>query len=99
MFEKLKAYKAPVQGRTPRRQSRTSQKTHCTMLARPYSWTMPLQVDEAVILLAEDNENDVLMLRRAFKRANFLNPLHVVENGDETIAYLKGEGKYGNRAE
>jgi CheY-like chemotaxis protein len=60
---------------------------------------MSMQVDEAIILLAEDNDNDVLMLRRAFSKANFLNPLHVVENGEEVIAYLKGEGRYANREE
>ncbi len=56
-------------------------------------------VEESVILLAEDNENDVIMLRRAFQKAHFLNPLHVVENGEEAIAYLKGEGKYASRDE
>ena len=28
-----------------------------------------------------------------------LNPLQVVRDGEETIAYLSGEGKYSNRAE
>src|SRR2546421_4942592 len=54
---------------------------------------------EAVILLAEDREDEVTLLRRAFAKANFLNPLHVVSNGDEAIDYLKGEGKYANRGE
>src|SRR5947209_15641370 len=52
-----------------------------------------------VILLAEDREEEVLLLRRAFARANFLNPLHVVSNGEEAIAYLQGEGRYANRSE
>jgi CheY-like chemotaxis protein len=56
-------------------------------------------VDEAVILLAEDNDDDVIMMKRAFKKANFLNPLHVVEDGEQAIAYLKGEGKYASREE
>ena len=60
---------------------------------------MSVMVDDAVILLAEDNEDDVAMMRRAFKRANFLNPLYVVENGEQAIAYLKGEGKYASREE
>jgi CheY-like chemotaxis protein len=50
-------------------------------------------------LLAEDNENDVLLTRRAFAKANLLNPVQVVSDGDEAMAYLKGEGKYANRAE
>ena len=54
---------------------------------------------EAVILLAEDREDEVMLMRRAFTKANFLNPLHVVSNGEEAIAYLQGEGKYANRDE
>ena len=52
---------------------------------------------KGVILLAEDSEDDVLLVRRAFAKANFLNVLHVVSNGEEAIAYLQGEGQYANR--
>src|SRR5215831_12687863 len=52
-----------------------------------------------VILLAEDNETDVLLTRRAFKKVGLLNPLQVVSDGEEAIAYLSGTGKYANRAE
>src|SRR6266480_4275505 len=54
---------------------------------------------EGVILLAEDREDEVMLLRRAFAKAKFLNPLHVVANGEEAIAYLQGEGKYASRDE
>lgn len=52
-----------------------------------------------VILLAEDNEDHVLLTRRAFKQAGLVNPLFVVENGEEAVAYLTGEGKFANRNE
>lgn len=52
-----------------------------------------------VILLAEDNEDHALLTRRAFKQAGLLNPLYVVQDGEEAIAYLKGEGKFSNRSE
>jgi CheY-like chemotaxis protein len=55
--------------------------------------------EQAVILLAEDEEDYVLLIRRAFGQAKIPNPLHVVWNGQEAIAYLKGEGKYANREE
>jgi CheY-like chemotaxis protein len=55
--------------------------------------------EHAVILLAEDEEDYVLLIKRAFAKANIPNPLHVVWNGQEAIAYLKGEGKYSNREE
>jgi CheY-like chemotaxis protein len=53
--------------------------------------------DISTILLAEDNENDVLMLRRAARHAKFTNPLAVVPDGEEVMAYLQGDGKYGDR--
>ena len=51
------------------------------------------------VLLAEDSENDVLMFRRAARRAKFSQPLHVVTNGEEVVAYLKGEGRFSDRAQ
>jgi CheY-like chemotaxis protein len=56
-------------------------------------------LDDAVILLAEDREEDVLLMRRAFEKANLLNPLYVVRDGVEAMAYLQGEGQFSNRAE
>src|SRR5216117_1361765 len=53
----------------------------------------------AIILLAEDNEDDITLTRKAFAKANLLNPLQVVKNGQEAINYLKGEGPYANRVE
>jgi CheY-like chemotaxis protein len=50
------------------------------------------------ILLAEDNPNDVILIRRAFEETNALNPLQVVENGAEAIHYLAGEGSFADRA-
>jgi CheY-like chemotaxis protein len=55
--------------------------------------------EHAVILLAEDEEDYVLLIRHAFSKANIPNPLYVVWNGQEAISYLKGEGKYSNRDE
>ena len=55
--------------------------------------------DQSLILLAEDSETDVLMTLRAFAKANLLNPVQVVSDGQEAIDYIKGEGKYSNRTE
>jgi CheY-like chemotaxis protein len=55
--------------------------------------------EHAIILLAEDDEDYVLLIKRAFSQANIPNPLYWVWNGQEAIAYLKGEGKYSNRDE
>ena len=47
--------------------------------------------DQSVILLVEDREDDVMLIRRAFDKAKVINPLHVVTNGEEALSYLKGE--------
>jgi CheY-like chemotaxis protein len=49
------------------------------------------------ILLVEDNEDDVLFVRRAFAKARIVNPLMVVDNGDDAVAYLSGERNYTDR--
>ena len=49
------------------------------------------------ILLAEDDENDVFLMGRAFDRAGIPNPLFVVHNGQEAIDYMAGKGNYAQR--
>ncbi len=51
------------------------------------------------ILLVEDNSTDVLMVRRAFRKANLLHPLQVVDDGDKAVAYLGGQGPYADRGQ
>ncbi|MFY0675234.1 MAG: response regulator [Bacteroidia bacterium] len=41
------------------------------------------------ILLVEDDEVDVMNVKRAFKKNNILNPLVVKNNGIEALEYLK----------
>jgi len=55
--------------------------------------------DEAIILLAEDREDDILLLQKAFQAALLFNPLHVVRDGVEAVQYLKGHGKFSSREE
>ena len=44
----------------------------------------------AIILLAEDNPDDVLLMKLAFRRAGLNNPIHVVTTGTEAVEYLRG---------
>jgi CheY-like chemotaxis protein len=53
---------------------------------------------DRVILLVEDNEDDVLLIRRAIKEAGLINPLQLVKNGEQAIDYLAGKGRFENRA-
>jgi len=55
--------------------------------------------DLPVVLLAEDSEDDVIIFRRTMSQAFIDFPLFVAKDGEETIAYLKGTGKFGNRSE
>src|SRR5664279_2798515 len=50
------------------------------------------------VLLVEDDLNDVFLVKRAFRLAQVRNPLQIVTDGEEAILYLKGEGKYSDRA-
>ncbi|MBD1821124.1 response regulator [Cyanobacteria bacterium FACHB-DQ100] len=49
------------------------------------------------ILLAEDNPNDLLFIKRAIDRGSLPVILYHVVNGEEAVSYLKGEGQYGDR--
>ncbi|MBV6628224.1 MAG: response regulator [Rivularia sp. (in: Bacteria)] len=42
------------------------------------------------ILLVEDDEVDIMNVKRAFKKANINNPLYVARNGIEALIMLRG---------
>lgn len=50
------------------------------------------------ILIVEDDPNDAFILERTLKKVGILNPIQLVENGEEATAYLRGDGKYGDRS-
>ena len=54
-------------------------------------------IERYTILLVEDYPNDVILIKRAFGKASIANPIQVVEDGEEAIAYFTGEGHYSNR--
>ena len=56
-----------------------------------------MNVREGVILLAEDDPNDVLLIQRAFQRTHVANPVQVVRDGEEVLAYLSGQGPFADR--
>src|ERR1041385_2145111 len=49
------------------------------------------------ILVIEDNEDDVFLLKRALAGEGINNPVQVVNDGLEAINYLEGKGKYHDR--
>jgi CheY-like chemotaxis protein len=46
------------------------------------------------ILLVEDDEVDVMNVRRAFRKGNIKNPLYVATNGLEALEILRGESNH-----
>jgi len=46
------------------------------------------------ILLVEDNPDDVLILKRSWKKRDIRNPMYVVNDGEEALQFLKREGNY-----
>ena len=49
------------------------------------------------ILLAEDNEDDALLIQRAFKQNGAPRPLQIARDGDTVIQYLRGDGAFADR--
>jgi|SRR6185295_2171270 len=54
-------------------------------------------VEEAALLVVEDDPDALLLLKRAFRKVGLEAPLHVVTDGEAAVAYLAGEGPFGDR--
>jgi len=46
------------------------------------------------ILLVEDDEVDIMNVRRAFRKGNIVNPLYVAANGLEALEILRGGSEH-----
>src|SRR5215203_3421143 len=53
---------------------------------------------EGAILLVEDSEDDVFLMKRALKNAGITNRLCVVEDGQQAVDYLSGVGEFADRS-
>jgi CheY-like chemotaxis protein len=53
--------------------------------------------DPIKVLLVEDDEGDVVLIREAFEDNKVRNELAVVADGVEAMAYLRGEGEFAER--
>jgi CheY-like chemotaxis protein len=55
--------------------------------------------DPKTVLYAEDDENDVFLMERAFEKLHIANPLKNVTDGKLALAYLAGNPPYTDRQE
>jgi DNA-binding response OmpR family regulator len=52
-----------------------------------------------IVLIAEDDPSDAALLQEALKRVPVEGIYKLVEDGEAVLDYLKGEGKYADRAQ
>lgn len=52
--------------------------------------------DKHAILMADDDDDDVFVTRRAFREAEIRNPFHRVSDGAELLDYLLRRGEYAD---
>ncbi|HEX2131706.1 MAG TPA: response regulator [Actinophytocola sp.] len=58
--------------------------------------TEPTPLEEINVLLVEDDDGDVLMTKEAFEHHKIRNRLHVVQDGEEALQFLRREGEYAD---
>jgi CheY-like chemotaxis protein len=46
------------------------------------------------ILLVEDNNGDIGLIEEVFEEAKIKNNIHIAEDGEEAMFYLRGKGKF-----
>lgn len=54
--------------------------------------------DDFVVLVAEDDEHDIVAIRRAWRTLGIANPLAIVNDGEACLDYLFGRGAYDRTA-
>jgi CheY-like chemotaxis protein len=57
-----------------------------------------MKTSGCTVLLVEDDPNDVFLMKRAFRKANLTQPLHVARDGLEAIDYLNHQGSFADAA-
>jgi CheY-like chemotaxis protein len=53
-------------------------------------------LNEATILLVDDNDDDVLLMTRAMRKAGIINPVQVLTHGSQAMDYLERRPPYSD---
>jgi CheY-like chemotaxis protein len=49
------------------------------------------------VLLVDDDEGDLLMIREALDSSTSAHEIHIVHDGEEALAFLRREGRYADK--
>ena len=49
------------------------------------------------IIVIDDSEDDQFLIKYTFKKIGVTDPIHLLSDGTEAIAYMMGEGKFADR--
>jgi CheY-like chemotaxis protein len=52
----------------------------------------------STILIVDDQPNDRAFIENSFRTIGVTDPIHAVQDGQEAISYMMGEGKYSDRS-
>lgn len=53
--------------------------------------------NDIVILMADDDQDDIMLTQKALKKSGLLNTLIAVQNGEELLDYLLHRGQYSDK--
>ena len=56
-------------------------------------------MDTKPVLYVEDDDMDVFLLERAWRKVRLSHPLYIVRDGQEAAHYLTATGRFTERAE
>lgn len=57
---------------------------------------MPTSEQEELVLIAEDNPEDAMLMRKAIAKAGIRAQVRVLTDGEQVLLYLEGRGAYAN---
>jgi CheY-like chemotaxis protein len=58
-----------------------------------------MTIQDPRVLLVDNSANDRLLMQTVFKRVGFVQPLRYAVDGEDAIAYLRGDGAYADRSQ
>jgi len=58
---------------------------------------MPTETNRGVILLVEDRPDETELMKQALHQAGVANPLRILSDGAEAMAFLEGRDRYADR--